>query len=305
MGEEACSSAGISPEIINHNNRSQTGPEDTQQAAKAMAAAGVDLILFAGGDGTARDLFNAIGEQVPTLGVPAGVKIHSAVYAVNPKSAGELVLLFLKRKLMKMRLSEVMDIDENAFRNGIVRAKLYGYLRVPEESRFVQNVKAGGIVSEAESTQGIISEIIDTMEDSNCYFFIGPGTTTRGILETLGLKNSLLGVDVILRKKLVANDVSAHQLMALIDDHSAKIIVTVIGGQGHIFGRGNQQLSPPIIRKVGRDNIVIIATKEKLVSLGGRPLLVDTGDSALDQNLSGYMKVTTGYANYVMYKVGY
>ncbi len=305
MGEESCALAGLPATVIGRTEGEETTPEDTRRAARQMAAAGADLILFAGGDGTARDLYHAVGEEVPVLGVPAGVKIHSAVYAVTPRSAGELVALWLQRHLLRMRSSEVMDIDEEAFRAGVVRAKLYGYLQVPEENRFVQNVKAGGVVHEAEALQGICTEILRAMEDPDCIFAVGPGTTTRGILQALELENTLLGVDVVRNRKLLANDVTARQLLDLIGGHRAKVVVTAIGGQGHILGRGNQQISPEIIRQVGRENLLIIATKEKLVSLRGRPLLVDTGDAALDQELSGYTRIITGYGDYVIYKVGY
>ena len=305
MGEYSCALAGLPASVIGRTDGGHTTPEDTRRAAREMAGAGADLILFAGGDGTARDLYHAVGEEVPVLGVPAGVKIHSAVYAVTPRSAGKLVVLWLQRRLLRMRSAEVMDIDEEAFRAGVVRAKLYGYLRVPEENRFVQNVKAGGVVHEAEALQGICAEVLRAMEDPDCIFAVGPGTTTRGILQELGLQNTLLGVDVVRNKKLLANDVTARQLLDLIDGHRAKVVVTAIGGQGHILGRGNQQISPEIIRKVGRENLMIIATKEKLVSLGARPLLVDTGDPALDQELSGYTRIITGYGDYVICKVGY
>ena len=112
-------------------------------------------------------------------------------------------------------------------------------------------------------------------------------------------------MDVVLNKELIAKDVSENQLLDIIRGKKARIVVTAIGGQGHVFGRGNQQLSPCVIREVGRENIIIIATKEKLISLSDRPLLVDTGDEELDKNLSGYLRVTTGYKAYVMYKVGY
>ena len=305
MGQHSCALAGLPASIIGRTDADRTTPEDTRRAAREMAAAGVDLILFAGGDGTARDLYHAVGEEVPVLGVPAGVKIHSAVYAVTPRSAGELVVLWLQRRLLRLRSSEVMDIDEEAFRAGLVRAQLYGYLRVPEENRLVQNVKAGGVVQEAEALQGICSEVLEAMQDPDCIFAVGPGTTTRGILQALGLRNTLLGVDVVRDRKLLAGDVSARQLLDLIEGRRAKIVVTAIGGQGHILGRGNQQISPEVIRQVGRENILVIATKEKLVSLAGRPLLVDTGDAALDQEFAGYMRIITGYGDYVIYKVGY
>ena len=305
MGEEECLQAGFSPKVIGSIESGQTIPEDTQRAAQEMVEAGVDLILFAGGDGTARNIYNAVKDRVPALGIPAGVKIHSAVYAVAPRSAGEVTALFLEGKLMNIRESEVMDIDEDAFRAGRVTAKLYGYLKVPEERRFIQSVKSGGIVSEKQALQGITDDVIDQMNDEETFFIIGPGTTTRLIMEELGLQNTLLGVDVVRNKKLVANDVAEGKLVELINGHKAKIVVTIIGGQGHVFGRGNQQLSPRVLRSVGRQNIIIIATKEKLTSLTGRPLLVDTGDEELNDEMSGYTRVTAGYGDYVMYKVGY
>ncbi len=305
MGEDACRQAGFSPTVIGAIDGGQTTPEDTVRAARDMASQGVDLMLFAGGDGTARDIYRAVGEAVPALGIPSGVKIHSAVYAVTPRAAGEVATMFLEGRLMAIREAEVMDIDEEAFRAGVVKAKLYGYLRVPEENRFVQSVKAGSGLSEKEALQGIASDVVGLMTDSDRYFIIGPGTTTRSIMDALELGNTLLGVDVVHRGEVVASDVSENQLLELILGNKAKIILTIIGGQGHLFGRGNQQLSPRIIREVGRENIVVIATKEKLTALAGKPLLADTGDEALNEALSGYIRVTTGYADYVMYPVGF
>jgi predicted polyphosphate/ATP-dependent NAD kinase len=271
-----------------------------------MAAAGVDLILFAGGDGTARNIHNAVGTSVPVLGIPAGVKIHSAVYAVTPSSAGKVASMFLDGRLRSAIEAEVMDIDEEAFRGGTVAAKLYGYLLVPEDKKFIQSVKSGGIRTERESLHAMAGDVIAGMDgEDDCYYIIGPGTTTRAIMDRLGLENTLLGVDVVREKKVVASDVAEQQLLELVKGGKARIVVTAIGGQGHIFGRGNQQLSPAVIREVGVDNITVVATKEKLVSLNDKPLLVDTGDAELDDELSGYIRVTTGFRDYAMYKVGY
>ena len=305
MGEDECREAGFSPTVIGSIQSGETTGADTQRAAQHMEQMGVDLLLFAGGDGTARNVCNAVGDRVPALGIPAGVKIHSAVYAVTPRSAGEVARLVIEGRLLNIREAEVMDIDEEAFRQGVVAAKLYGYLRVPEETRYVQSVKMGGAAAESQTLKGIAADVIDSMDDPECYFIIGPGTTTRPIMEALGLPNTLLGVDLIRNKQLVANDLAEKQLVESIDGHAAKIVVTPIGGQGHVFGRGNQQLSPRVIRTVGRANIMVIATKEKLASLAGRPLLVDTGDEGLNQELSGYLRVTSGYGDYVIYKVGY
>ena len=306
MGEDECRQAGFDPKVIGSITSGATTPEDTMQAAKAMVVENVDIILFAGGDGTARNIYKAVGERVPTLGIPAGVKIHSGVYAVNPKGAGEVCSLYLEGKLLNIREAEVMDIDEDAFRQGIVTAKLYGYLKVPEERRFVQSVKSGGVLAEKESLVSIVSDVVDQMtKNPETFFIVGPGTTTRNIMDDLKLKNTLLGVDIVQNKRLIANDVAEAQIWEIVQDKPTKIVVTIIGGQGHVFGRGNQQLSPRILRNVEKSNIIIIATKEKLTSLQGRPLLVDTGDEGLNEELSGYMRVTTGYGDYMMYKVGY
>ena len=306
MGENACREAGLLPAVLGSIRSGQTTGRDTQNAAREMLAQGVHLLLFAGGDGTARDVYNAVGAKVPVLGIPAGVKIHSAVYAVTPRCSGEVAVMFLAGRLMNIREAEVMDIDEDAFRNGVVTAKLYGYLRVPEESRYVQSAKTGGVRAEKETLQGIAAEVVGAMDDDpDCYFIIGPGTTTRAVMETLELENTLLGIDVVRNKQLVANDVTENQLVNLIKGKKAKLVVTAIGGQGHVFGRGNQPLSPGVIREAGRKNLIVIATKEKLVSLSGRPLLVDTGDEELNEQLSGYVRVVTAFEDYVMYRIGY
>ena len=305
MGEDECREAGLDATVIGSIQSGETTPRDTQTAAAEMVAAGASLIFFAGGDGTARNICDAIGEGAPVVGIPAGVKIHSAVYAVTPRSAGEVAVRFLEGRLTETRAAEVMDIDEDAFREGVVAARLYGYLRVPEERRLLQNVKSGGVQVERHALRQIAEDLIVGMENDDGYYIIGPGTTTRSLMECLGLENTLLGVDVIRNRKLVAKDVSEAQLLEIVGENRARIVVTVIGGQGHLFGRGNQQLSPRLIRRVGRENILIVATKEKLISLSGRPLLVDTGDEALNQELSGYMRVTTGYRDYLMCKVGY
>jgi predicted polyphosphate/ATP-dependent NAD kinase len=302
MGADECRQAGLEPEVIGSIKSGETSPKDTMEAARAMAQKGVDLILFAGGDGTARNIYTAIGPEIPVLGIPAGVKIHSAVYAINPRSAGEVASLYLQGQVVNIREAEVMDIDEEAFRQGRVNARLYGYLKVPVERR-IQSVKSGAH-SEQVEVESMAAEIVANMEQDTLYI-IGPGTTTRAIMERLELPNTLLGVDVVLNRELVANDVGEKQLFNLLDQHKGKahIVVTAIGGQGHVFGRGNQQISPRVIRLVGKDNIIVVASRDKLVALQPHPLLVDTGDPDLDQELSGYVRVVTGWEDSIMYRI--
>jgi predicted polyphosphate/ATP-dependent NAD kinase len=302
MGADECRQAGLEPEVIGSIKSGETSPEDTMEAAREMAKKGVDLILFAGGDGTARNIYTAIGPEIPVLGIPAGVKIHSAVYAINPRSAGEVASLYLQGQVVNIREAEVMDIDEEAFREGRVNARLYGYLKVPVERR-VQSVKSGARSEQAE-VEGMAAEVVANMEKDTLYI-IGPGTTTRAIMERLELPNTLLGVDVVLNRELIANDVGEKQLFNLLNQHggNTRIVVTAIGGQGHIFGRGNQQISPRVIRLVGKKNIIVVASRDKLVALQPHPLLVDTGDPDLDQELSGYVRVVTGWEDSIMYRI--
>ncbi len=306
MGEQSARACGFNTTVIGSIEKGATTSNDTRTAGLAMLEAGVDLLLFAGGDGTARDIYAAVGDRAAVLGVPAGVKIHSGVYAINPRAAGELASLFLQEKVNRLRSAEVMDIDENAFRQGRVTAELFGYLQIPFEQSMVQGIKAGRAQAEENAVKQIGFYLIDHMEPA-CLYIIGPGTTTQALTDTLDLPSTLLGVDVVRDKKLVARDVNEQQLLGLlgVEGPAARIIVTVIGGQGYIFGRGNQQISPQVIRRVGPNNIMVIATKEKLASLAGKPLLVDTGDEDLNQTLIGYIRVTTGYGEYVIYKVGY
>jgi predicted polyphosphate/ATP-dependent NAD kinase len=304
MGEDEARASGLEPRVIGQITSGETTAEDTMRAAKGMLEAGVDIILFAGGDGTARNIYDAVDQRVAVIGIPAGCKIHSAVYAINPQSAGDVVVQYILGKVTQTREAEVMDIDEDAFREGIVTARLYGYLKVPNERTMVQNLKSGRGLGEAASISGI-GRYLATGMVPDCLYVIGPGTTTRGVMEEIGFPKTLLGVDLVYNKHLIAKDVTEREILEhLQDGRPAKIIVTVIGGQGYIFGRGNQQISPKVIRKVGKENIIIVATKDKMVSLVGKSLLVDTGDQETDRMLSGYMRVIVGYEDTIMFKVG-
>jgi len=302
MGEEAARACGFEPTVIGSIRPGETTPEDTMNAAREMLRLHVALLLFAGGDGTARDIYNAIGEELPALGIPAGVKIHSAVFGANPMSAGDLAASYLRGKVSNLREAEVMDIDEEAVRQGVVSARLYGYLKVPFQRRLLQGLKTPSSPGERAAMAAIAADVVSNMEDGWLYI-IGPGTTTRAITSRLGLDKTLIGVDVVADGELVAADVNESQLLELLEGRKAKIVVTPIGGQGYILGRGNQQISPKVIEKVGRENILVVSTTGKIHSLRGRPLWVDTGDGAVDEMLSGYTRVTTGYDEQIVYKV--
>ena len=280
MGEEEAANCGFACTVLGKRKK-ETAAEDTKYVARKIVAAKAGLLVFCGGDGTARNILEAIGTRVPVLGVPTGVKMHSSVFAVNPSAAAKIALGFLWEEL-SLREAEVMDVDEDAFREGRVSSRLYGYLLTPYEPYLIQGAKIASSMTENElrNQAAIAIYMIEKMKPDVVYI-VGPGTTTRTIGDLLDAKKTLLGVDVFFNKRIVASDVNEKQILAAISDKPAQIIVTPIGGQGFIFGRGNQQISPEVIRRVGLDNIVVVATESKLRSL--KSLRVDTGDPSVDE----------------------
>jgi len=303
MGEHTAKSLGFNTQVV-YQSSSPTTSDDTEAAARLLQQQGVDLILFAGGDGTARNICHAVEDSVPVLGIPAGCKIHSGVYAITPKAAGRVVEMLVKGELVTLSDADVMDIDEVAFRQGTVKAKRYGEMQVPSEVRYVQAVKNGGKETDELVLADIAAYVVSEM-DADTLYVMGSGSTVGAVMEEMGLENTLLGVDLVEDQALVGQDLTAQQLLELTTGRETKLVITLIGGQGHIFGRGNQQLSPALIKAIGRDNIIVVATKTKLQALNGRPLICDTGDSELDDELSGYIRVTSGFNDHIMYAVGH
>ena len=319
MGENVLRALNLPCEVV-YKTEEQTSAGDTKKAVRLFVDNGVDFIVFAGGDGTARDVLDALFSQpsgqinasIPVIGIPAGVKIHSAVYAVTPTRAGELINLILDGEPMSLHDAKVMDLDEQAFREGKVIAKCYGYLSVPVDDTRMQLTKQGGLNHHEIAVQDIAAEVIESMEP-DVFYLIGSGSTTAEIMNQLALQNTLLGIDIVCNHELIASDVDEQTILQTIDSHPAKIVVTAIGGQGHIFGRGNQQLSAKVISYVidqavinqtsGRENIIIIASNEKLRSLNKRPMIADTGDSQLDKRLAGLYSVVTGYQQKTLYRL--
>ena len=261
MGETLAQAMGFSYSVVYHPASEQSEGHDSELAAKAMLDEKVDLLLFAGGDGTARNICKVVDFSVPVLG-----------------------------------------IDEDLFRQGRVNARQFGEMHVPTELRYMQAVKMGGKESDELVLADIAAYIIELMEEySEHYFIMGSGSTVEFIMQELGLANTLLGVDLVQGGRLVASDLTAQQLFERVNHQATKLVITLIGGQGHVFGRGNQQLSPQVLRSVGKENILLVATKSKLNNLGGKPLISDSGDIKLDAELSGLMTVITGYRDQVLY----
>ena len=303
MGEDVARSCGIQPQEIIGDRKPNTKREDTKILAGKLADSNIDLMVFCGGDGTARDIADAIDARIPVLGIPAGVKVYSAVFGANPITCASIAIKFLAGQL-DTREAEVMDIDENDFRNGKLSARLYGYMKVPAEEALMQQVKSSSPETESEKhRQGDIAKYIVEEMDNKTIYIVGPGSTTKAIADLLGLDKTLLGVDIFYNKKILAKDVNENRILELMRDKKCKIIVTPIGGQGYIFGRGNQQISPSVIKTVGTKNVIVVATNQKLQSFHHPRLLVDTGNPLLDELLRRYIKVVTGYREMTVLKV--
>ncbi|MFP6807964.1 MAG: ATP-NAD kinase family protein [Pseudomonadales bacterium] len=302
MGEAALSYSSHSYWTVFNPPESLTSAKDTKTAVQQLQSESVDILLFAGGDGTARDVCDAADSKQLVLGIPCGVKMHSGVFANTPRAAGMILRDIVLGKLTTVTEAEVRDIDEDAFRRGIVRSKYYGELTIPQQLQYIQQTKSGGKEVEALVLQEIAADIIDAMVPEVQYL-IGSGSTTAAIMALLKLENTLLGVDVVKDGVVIQADATEAQLFDLVSACASEIIITVIGGQGHLLGRGNQQLSPRVVRAVGIDKLCIVATKAKLEALAGKPLIVDSGDPALDDELAGLIRVTTGYEDAVLCRV--
>ncbi|MBD3216198.1 MAG: ATP-NAD kinase [Candidatus Lokiarchaeota archaeon] len=300
MGEYALKEFGFNREVLEDQifERYENIYDTTAEHTKIMAynlkqRSDIDLLLFVGGDGTARDIQSVIGKTKPCLGIPAGVKIYSSVFAVTPKVASNLILRFLWGEL-PLKEAEVLDIDEQRFREGKLVSELYGFLLVPYAPDYSQRSKMGSLDSDLDNQERIAKKIVEEFQEGTNYL-IGPGTTTKAIADMLNQDKSVLGVDLFRNKKIIAMDLNESDILNLITDQSCKIIVSPIGRQGFIFGRGNLQLSPNVIREVGIENIIIISTKYKLQNIPNQILRIDTRDTALDEKMSGLYRVVVDY----------
>jgi len=290
MGEAEALEAGFKPTVVGELRARPTTAEDTMRAVEEFTSIPVDLIVFVGGDGTARDVMDANKAGIPILGVPAGVKMYSAVFAVSPEAAARIVARFAYTGL-PVRMAEVMDVDEEAFRANRLSARLYGYLPTLYESRLVQGVKRVTVVDEERLQLIELAERLKPMFKPGVAYVLGPGSTVKALAEALGVDKTLLGVDVVVDGRVVELDADEARILRALEGREGRVVVTPIGGQGFILGRGNQQISPKVIRKVGARNIIVVATSTKLRGLDA--LRVDTGDAELDAQLKGRIKVLT------------
>ena len=292
MGQNAARAAGFSPSVLSLSVKGSTTGAHTRAAVSELLERGIDLLVFAGGDGTARDVCGILGESLPCIGIPAGVKIYSGVFGRSPAAVADVIASWSDGRCSCVT-SEVVDADEEAIRQGHPFTRPFGFLSVPDVTGRVQSPKSP-VVSETADLDGIAREV-ESRLPAGAVCVLGPGTTTRAIMQHFGLAKTLLGVDVIQDRVLVAGDASEKEILRVCTGRLSKIVVTPIGGQGHVLGRGNQQLSPAVLRQVGLDNLIVIATPGKLAGLVHHGVTVDTGCADLDSALAGHIRIITGW----------
>ena len=296
MGEEILREIGITSYRVVYESPDITSAEDTRNASRVFQDHGAELILFCGGDGTARDIYDVVTDTVPMLGIPAGVKMYSSVFAVNTEAAAEILIRYTKSSVLHFRDAEVMDIDEEEYRLGNLQSRLVGYAKSPYLPGLVQGAKR--IFEEQDdelAKEGIGKFIAEVMQGTpDILYIIGPGSTTRSIVDQLGMEKTLLGFDAVLAGKLIATDMNEQDILALLSETKrARLVISIIGAQGSVLGRGTQQVSPQVIRKIGVENIIVIATPHKLSQTP--VLFLDTGVRDLDGAFGSHLSVISGY----------
>lgn len=307
MGEDVTQEAGLKHELVDIDIENSTDASDTKECVLALYEKGVRLLVFVGGDGTARDILDAVNdyelEDLLILGVPSGVKMYSGIFVVHPADAAEVIRLVLDDTAQTAEF-EIMDADERSIRKDQFIIRLYGYLTGPSVPARFQGAKQASpeTTDEYEAQEAIARYVIEQMTDDGSYI-LGPGTTVKTVTDMLRVKKTTLGVDIYQNGK-IQNDVNEQEILDIVKDFSnVKIIVSPIGHQGMLFGRGNQQISPSIIERVGKDNIMVISTPSKLKGIAGEVLRVDTGDAQVDEMLRGYIRVITDYNEMRLIKI--
>jgi len=272
----------------------RTTRSDTVNASRSLVDDGVDLIVFVGGDGTARDIASTVDRKVPILGIPSGVKMYSGVFASSPEAAAVAVTRFAESR--DVDVAEVADADEEAIARGILRVRVFGYVLVPNIPGLIVPSKDFGAHSdESEEKIAIANYFVDELMGEDVLYLLGPGSTVKAIADALGQPKTLLGFDALLNGRIIKMDLGENEILDLLKEHSKAVaVITVIGRQGYLIGRGNQQLSPRVLRTIGgKRGILPIATPTKLRGL--KYVLIDTGDPALDKEMSGFYRFVTGF----------
>ena len=284
-----------------HSSSGSTSADDTAAAVGELLKEGIDLLVYAGGDGTTRDIVTALDSAgspgIPVIGVPTGVKMHSGCFAASPKAAAEVLSAWLDGDLL-LASTEVLDLDEERYRQGEWVVQLYAEAMTPASPRWMQGskqrIEASG---EEDTTEGLADHIRELVISEDGLVIWGSGGTLRAIAEMNGFQPTTLGIDATLGNEQIGTDLDEAGLLEILSSHAGPVtlLLSPMGGQGFLIGRGNLQLSPEVLRAIGIDNILGVVTPAKLLTV--RRLRIETGDANLDAEFAAkrYMKVLQGY----------
>ena len=281
---------------------------DSVAATRAFIQQGVDLLVFVGGDGTARDVLSAATDAISCLGLPAGVKMHSGVFAISPMAAARLVTDLVVGRIVSRQRREVRDYieaKEGAVPNTVIRTRAYGELWVPEANDLLQQTKVGGKENEVLAVMDIVSYVTESWADATAEaLIVGPGSTCMQIKQALGMPATLLGFDVLLPDGNYVTDATADQLLPVVRTYTANVVLSFTRQQAFLLGRGNQQLNPEVLSHLHwPGDFIVVSSRSKLLALEQRPLLVDSDDAAFDAKCRGLVEVITGYDERLLYRV--
>ena len=298
LGEYLLKQFGFKFKIVYTSKIQRTSRSDTYKLLNEFKNQNVDLIVFAGGDGTSSDLIKIIDTDIPVVGIPVGVKMYSSIFPLSPIYSSKIISEFCTYKKIEFILREVSDLDDRKINKGITSTKFIGYLNTPLnlDDNYLQESKGSSISDEGNEIDNLIEDFNDRYTNLNSYIF-GPGSTTNSILKSIDIDGTLLGFDIIKNKKLLYKDCAEKDIYNYLNTKQAKnsnLVLTIIGNQGFLFGRGNQQISPRILNIIDKNNLLIYSTKTKLDSLNNE-ILIDTGDLITDKKFTGYVNIITGY----------
>ncbi len=300
MGEDYLREAPFSYSTVPHTIGERTTARDTRVCAEKMLDMGIDLLVFVGGDGTARDIASVIGSRIPILGVPSGVKMYSGIFALSPEAAARIIYDTYLGKAEVVE-AEIADIDEEAFRRDQISVRLYAVVKTVVSGNLLAPSKDVAL-GEEDAKKAIARYFVEEIMRPDTLYLLGPGTTVKAIADELGIPKTLLGVDAIINGRVLGLDLWGSQLVGIVSKYGRrKLVLTPIGGQGFLIGRGNKQLTPDVLKYFEKSDLIIIATPGKLSKL--RYLIIDTGSEELDKRFSGYHRAITGYREETVIKI--
>ncbi len=271
---------------------SDTSSEDTRSVISEFQSENVDLILFAGGDGTARDIFNVVGDRIPMLGIPSGVKMRSGVFGLHPGDVAEILKRLVAQEKPQYSTAEILDLGIGS--TDYSASEFFGVARTPSAPDLIQRSKSSHSSTSETGLKELAIHYANNLKQETLYLF-GPGGTTQLILQAAqpDQRFDAAGVHALFNGDVVGSDLGEDAILELLDRYAnVQLVVGVIGGQGYLFGRGNQQLSAAVIDRIGWDRIFIIASSAKLLELMPVQLHVDFTE-ALATPPPSFLKVNT------------